>query len=146
MLLLLTHQIISQTLCFLKDFMCNLLPLAIHNEYATDCKGNKMNIGKYLFYSPRKGGLILINYEPFWDTLQKKDITKYQLIYHWGISSNTLRRMGHNEPINSNTLNELCLILNCQVQDIIKFEPSDAEIQQIADRKATIMEKFKHKK
>ncbi|MBO5388104.1 MAG: helix-turn-helix transcriptional regulator [Lachnospiraceae bacterium] len=88
----------------------------------------------------------MINYEPFWDTLRKKDITKYQLIYHWGISSNTLRRMGRNEPINSNTLNELCLILNCQVQDIIKFEPTDAEIQQITDRKAIITEKFKHKK
>ncbi len=84
----------------------------------------------------------MINYEPFWQTLQNKNITKYKLIYHWGISSNTLRRMGHNEPINTTTLNELCLILDCTVEDIIKFEPTNEELddinkkrQEIADRK-----------
>lgn len=63
-----------------------------------------------------------------WATLKSRGITKYQLIYHWGISSNTLRRMSHNEAINSTTLNELCLILGCQVDDIIRFEPSESEL------------------
>ena len=59
----------------------------------------------------------MISYEPLWATMKEKEITKYQLIYHWGISSNTLRRMGHGEPITSNTLNELCLILDCRVEN-----------------------------
>ena len=89
----------------------------------------------------------MINYEPFWSTLEKKKLTKYQLIYYWGISSNTLRRMSHNEAISTTTLNELCLILNCKVQDIVNFEPTDEELQEISIRKEEINNrKQRHKK
>lgn len=88
----------------------------------------------------------MINYEPMWATLQEKGITKYQLIYHYGLSSNTLRRMSHNEPINSTTLNELCLILNCNINDIMKFEPTESELKDIEERKKQITAKFQHKK
>ncbi len=89
----------------------------------------------------------MISYEPFWNTLQKKNVTKYQLIYYWGISSNTLRRMSHSEPINTTTLNELCLILNCKVQDILKFELTDEELQELNLRKKEInTRKKRHKK
>lgn len=80
----------------------------------------------------------MISYEPLWSTMKKRNITKYQLIYHWGISSNTLRRMRHGEPINSSTLNELCLILDCQVQDILKFDATEEEIAAISQRKEEI--------
>lgn len=88
----------------------------------------------------------MISYEPFWQTLDKKEITKYQLIYHWGISSNTLRRMKHNEAISSTTLNELCLILNCQVQDILQFEANETEINTFNARREEIKNKTKRKK
>lgn len=89
----------------------------------------------------------MISYEPFWNTLQDKSVTKYQLIYYWGMSSNTLRRMSHNEPISSTTLNELCLILDCRVEDIIKFDPSPDEQLEIAARKQEIENrKNRHKK
>lgn len=88
----------------------------------------------------------MINYEPFWQTLARKEITKYQLIYHWGISSNTLRRMKHNEAISSTTLNELCLILNCQIQDILQFEASDDERNKYDARRTEIINKSKQKK
>ena len=90
----------------------------------------------------------MISYEPLWATMKERKITKYQLIYHWGISSNTLRRMGHGEPINSNTLNELCLILNCKVEDVLRFDATDEEIDSINKRKEEIINfrKKKHKK
>lgn len=88
----------------------------------------------------------MISYEPMWSTLQTKGITKYQLIYHYGLSSNTLRRMSHNEPISSTTLNELCLILGCNVQDIMTFEPTESELEAIQTKKEKITEKFQHKK
>lgn len=88
----------------------------------------------------------MVSYEPFWNTLQKKNFTKYQLIYHWGISSNTLRRMSHNEPISTTTLNELCLILNCKVQDVLKFEATEEELLEINIRREEINNrKKKHK-
>ena len=88
----------------------------------------------------------MISYEPMWNTLLEKGITKYQLIYHYGLSSNTLRRMSHNEPISSTTLNELCLILNCNISDIMKFEPTQNELDNIAQRKNQIITKFQNKK
>lgn len=81
----------------------------------------------------------MISYEPLWSTMEKRKITKYQLIYHWGISSNTLRRMSHGESISSNTLNELCLILNCKVQDILKFTATEDELTAINQRKEEII-------
>jgi len=83
----------------------------------------------------------LINYDPLWTTMQKRKITKYQLIYHWGLSSNTLRRMSHNEPISSTTLNELCLILNCGVQDIMSFVPTEEEVTQTESKRLSIKAK-----
>ncbi len=87
----------------------------------------------------------MISYDPFWKTLQEKNITKYQLIYHWGISSNTLRRMNHNEPISTTTLNELCLILDCSVQDVIMFHALEEEVASVNQRKEEISS-FRRKK
>lgn len=80
----------------------------------------------------------MISYQPLWSTMKERGITKYQLIYYWGISSNTLRRMGHGEAISSNTLNELCLILNCEVQDILQFYATEEEMASINQRKEEI--------
>ena len=89
----------------------------------------------------------MISYEPLWTTMEQKQITKYQLIYYWGISSNTLRRMSHNEPISTTTMNQLCLILDCQIEDIIKFEPSPEELNALKDQQKEINKrKAKHKK
>lgn len=69
----------------------------------------------------------MINYNNCWETMSEKGITKYSLIYHYGISSNTLRRMAHGEPITTSTINELCLILHCEPQDILSFELTEEE-------------------
>lgn len=59
--------------------------------------------------------------------MKKLGITKYSLIYHYGISSNTLRRMSHGEAITTSTINELCLILHCNPEDILSFEITKEE-------------------
>lgn len=69
----------------------------------------------------------MINYDNCWETMSKRGITKYSLIYHYGMSSNTLRRMAHGDPITTSTINELCLILHCEPQDILSFEVSEEE-------------------
>ena len=80
----------------------------------------------------------MINYKPFWDTLQEKKISQYQLIYYWNISSNTLRRMKRNEPISTTTLNELCLILSCSAENILSFEATPAELDIIQEKRKNI--------
>lgn len=55
--------------------------------------------------------------------------------------------MIHNEAISTTTLNELCLILDCQVQDIIRFDATQEELQQLEEQKQEIANrKKKHKK
>lgn len=64
----------------------------------------------------------MISYKPFYDTLLKKGITEYNLIFKQGFSANTLYRMKKGEAINTKTLDALCYALDCGVSDIIKFE------------------------
>ena len=64
----------------------------------------------------------MISYKPFYETLFKKGITEYNLIFKQGFSANTLYRMKKGEAINTKTLDALCYALDCEVSDIIKFE------------------------
>jgi len=64
----------------------------------------------------------MISYKPFYETLFKKGITEYALIYKYGFSSNTIYRIKQNKPITTKTIDSLCFVLNCEVQDIIKHE------------------------
>ena len=63
----------------------------------------------------------MISYEPFYDTLYKKGITEYNLIFKQGFSANTLHRIKKGEAISTKTLDALCYALECDVYDIIKF-------------------------
>ncbi len=69
----------------------------------------------------------MISYAPFYKTLNKKGITEYALIFKHGIPANTLHRMKHGEAITTKTLNELCFILDCRVEDILIYIKNDKE-------------------
>lgn len=64
----------------------------------------------------------MISYKPFYETLLKKNVTEYQLIFKHGLSANTLYRMKKGEAITTKTLDVLCFILDCTVSDIIEYE------------------------
>ncbi len=66
--------------------------------------------------------ILLISYKPFYETLLKKGITEYNLIFKQGFSANTLHRMKKGEAISTKTLDALCYALDCEISDIIKFE------------------------
>lgn len=67
----------------------------------------------------------MISYEPFYRTLFKKDMTEYNLIYLQGISANTIHRIKHGEAITTKTLDTLCFVLQCGVNDIIEYRKED---------------------
>lgn len=68
--------------------------------------------------------IIMISYKPFYETLLKKNMTEYHLIYKEGLSSNTLYRMKKGLPITTRTLDTLCFILDCEISDIIVHDKS----------------------
>ena len=64
----------------------------------------------------------MITYNPFWETMKRKRITTYALRERHNISSETIHRLRHNKSITMITLNDLCRILDCRVEDIIRYE------------------------
>ena len=63
----------------------------------------------------------MISYAPFWKTLKASKETTYTLIHEHKISSATIDRMRHNRGISTLKINDLCSILQCEVQDIIEY-------------------------
>lgn len=71
----------------------------------------------------------MIVYTRFWETLKKSRESTYTLIYRHKISSSTIDKLRKNKPITTTTLNDLCRILNCAVEDILEFVPSEEDQQ-----------------
>lgn len=67
----------------------------------------------------------MISYKPFYKTLKSKNMSTYKLINDYGISRSLLDRLRHDKPISTVTLNDLCTILNCRVEDILIFLPDE---------------------
>lgn len=65
--------------------------------------------------------LSMISYKPFFDTLKEKNISTYTLIYKYGISSATIDRIKKGGGITTTKLNDLCKILDCNVENIIIY-------------------------
>ncbi|MBO5917492.1 MAG: helix-turn-helix domain-containing protein [Oscillospiraceae bacterium] len=64
----------------------------------------------------------MISYKPFYRTLLARNKTEYELIFKEGISANTLYRMKKGRPITTKTLDVLCFVLDCEVQDILEHD------------------------
>ena len=67
----------------------------------------------------------MISYKPFFETLLNKNVTEYALIYKQGISANTIHRIKKGLPITTKTIDTLCFILDCEVQDIIEHDKNE---------------------
>ena len=69
----------------------------------------------------------MISYKPFYNTLKLKGISTYKLITQYGISRSLLDRLKHDKPISTVTIDDLCKILSCRVEDILVFIEEDIE-------------------
>ena len=71
----------------------------------------------------------MISYAPFYRTLQEKRISTYKLIQQYGISRSLLDRLKHDKPISTVTVNDLCRILDCRVEDILEYLPKEEKTE-----------------
>ena len=62
----------------------------------------------------------MIVYNRLWDTMALKGVTQYKLITN-GISHSTLSRLKKNQTVNTDTLDKLCIILKCNIEDIVEY-------------------------
>ena len=63
----------------------------------------------------------MIIYDRLWNTMALKGVTQYRLITN-GISHSTLSRLKKNQPVNTDTLDKLCGILVCNIEDILEYK------------------------
>jgi DNA-binding Xre family transcriptional regulator len=63
----------------------------------------------------------MIVFDRLWQTMREKNISQYKLIHEYGISTGQLDRLRKNEVVNTHTLNQLCSILNCGLEDIAEY-------------------------
>ena len=67
----------------------------------------------------------MISFEPLWKTTKAKGITTYNLIKDYNFSRGTLDSLKQNRNISTATLNNLCDLLDCEVEDVLCYIPDE---------------------
>ena len=63
----------------------------------------------------------MIVFDKLWDTMKKNNVSQYKLIKDYGFSTGQLDRLRKNGNVNTFTLNRLCDILDCELDDIATY-------------------------
>ena len=69
----------------------------------------------------------MISYSKLWETLKTKGISQYKLINDYAFSAGQLSRLRSNSYVSTHTVDILCSILNCNVDDIMTYIPEKKE-------------------
>ena len=63
----------------------------------------------------------MIRYDPLWRTMAEKGVTTYTLRFKHGMSHATVQRLQGNMPVSTHTLNKLCAILHCPLDQVAEY-------------------------
>lgn len=64
----------------------------------------------------------MITFDRLWETMNRKKITQYTLIKKYNVSPGQITRLKRNNNVNTHTINMLCDILDCNVEDIMEYK------------------------
>ncbi len=65
----------------------------------------------------------MIIFDKLWSVMKERGISTYQLREKCGIDSKTVRRLRANDNMETKTLNKLCAVLDCRLEDIAEYVP-----------------------
>jgi len=65
----------------------------------------------------------MITYDRLWVTMKQRGITQYDLYTHYNVNRSQINRLKHNQNVEVNTIDKLCNILECRVEDIMEHIP-----------------------
>ncbi len=65
--------------------------------------------------------MMAVSYDNLWKLLIDKKLKRTDLKDICGISSNVLAKLGKDEPISMESLEKICISLNCNIENIIQF-------------------------
>ena len=69
----------------------------------------------------------MISYNRLWETMEKRKISQYRLIKEFGLSSGQMSRLKKNTYVSTHTLETLCPILDCRIEDVMELSFEDEE-------------------
>ena len=71
----------------------------------------------------------MVSYDRLWETMEKRKISQYRLIKEFGLSSGQMSRLKKNTYVSTHTLETLCRILDCRIEDVMEvpFEEEKEE-------------------
>ena len=69
----------------------------------------------------------MISYNRLWQTMEKRKISQYRLIKEFGLSSGQMSRLKKNTYVSTHTLETLCRILDCRIEDVMEVSFEDEE-------------------
>lgn len=75
------------------------------------------------------------SYNKLWHILIDRNMTKTQLREAASITTNAMANLGKNESVPVETLEKICGVLGCKIDDIIDFEPDTLAISSNSQNK-----------
>lgn len=69
----------------------------------------------------------MIKYDRLWETMKKRGISQYDLYEHYNINRSLLDRFRKNKNIEIYTIDRMCSVLNCEIEDIVEHVPDESE-------------------
>lgn len=67
----------------------------------------------------------MIVFDKLWETMEKKGVSTYLLREKGGLDSKTVRRLRANENMETKTLDKLCKVLQCSLEDIAEYREDE---------------------
>ena len=69
----------------------------------------------------------MISFDRLWETMKQKGVSQYKLIREYQFSAGQLDRLRKNANVSTFTLNQLCQILDCELEDIAEYRKDEQE-------------------
>lgn len=71
------------------------------------------------------GGKLAVSYKKLFHLMIEKDMTNAQLMAEANFSANIITRLKRNNYVSLETIETICKVLNCHVDDILEFLPEE---------------------
>ena len=63
----------------------------------------------------------MIRFDRLWRTMEAAGVSTYALREKAGLDRKTVRRLRANENTETKTLNKICAVLHCRIEDIMEY-------------------------
>lgn len=69
----------------------------------------------------------MMSFTPLWKTMKEKSVSVYALIYKHKVSRSMVDKLKHNRNVTLATVERLCEILDCRVEDVVVYEKDESD-------------------